>query len=59
MALVGIRLPGKSLGLPALGLAGGLSVLQTVFPAIALLPRPDAAFLLVEDLRSLYAAPSA
>jgi len=54
LALIAVRLLGKGAGVALFGPRSGLSLRQTLALALALLPMSGVAFLLAEDIRSLY-----
>jgi Kef-type K+ transport system membrane component KefB len=54
LAVIAVRLLGKGVGVALLGPVGGLSLRQAFALGLALMPMSAVAFLLVEDIRSLY-----
>ena len=56
LAVIAVRLVGKSVGVGLFGPVSGLSVRQSLALGVALMPMSALAFLLVDDIRLLYPA---
>jgi hypothetical protein len=54
LVLIGVRVLSKGVGVAAFGSFGGLSLRQSLALGVALLPMSGVAFVLTEDVRSIY-----